>query len=235
MKKKKKKKKKKERKKKENPKEKGKKMVGEPAGPVCNAFLTHTFVTSGADYCNLFYLTMLPGAWGKKPSARKNVTACFLCKTDPNEGVLSILPVQASCASTPVVCLHPHTERYIWEISSPAITTGSQSSSISWDSLIIDWWCRKVCGCSTTWAFLSFRILFQVLRNGFAHHFFIVIFFLATLTPYTPEKKKCKNKSNEQATVSNTEPRAVSKDVSERVCCWCQLPLTAVKGCSLSV
>lgn len=64
---------------------------------MCNTFLIHAFVTSRADYCNLFHLTMLPGAWGKTPPASKNVPACFLCKTGQNEGVILIPPVQASC------------------------------------------------------------------------------------------------------------------------------------------
>lgn len=58
---------------------------------MCNAFLICAFVTSRVDYCNLFYLAMLPGACGKKPPASKKVAACFLSKTGQNEPVVSIL------------------------------------------------------------------------------------------------------------------------------------------------
>lgn len=33
---------------------------------MCNAFLIWPFVTSKVDCFNLFYLVVLPGAWGKK-------------------------------------------------------------------------------------------------------------------------------------------------------------------------
>lgn len=73
-------------------------MVGEPAGPMCNTFLICAFVTSRVDYCNLFYLAMLPGAWGKNPGASKKVAACFLGKTGQYEPshFNTVLPVQAA-------------------------------------------------------------------------------------------------------------------------------------------
>lgn len=39
--------------------------------------------------------------------------------------------------------------------------------------------------------------------------------------------KKCRNDSNEQAIANHTEPHAVIRDVSVRVCC-CHLPVTAL-------
>ena len=149
-----------------------KKKKKKPAGLMCNTFLICAFVTSGADYCDLFYLAMLPSAWGKNPPASRKAAACFLSKTGQSEPVISIACAGFLGINTSRMSLPSCWKMYLRDLSSHNHCLSQQLFLV----IVQLWKCEKQ-RC-TAWSLLCFSILQQrVLRNGLVHAFPFSFFF----------------------------------------------------------